>query len=510
MTSMAAGPLRRAFSILAAAALGACLGAAMPCRAQSTPSTQSTESGRLPDWFARELVRLQIPPDAVSLYARDVQSGDELLSHNAQVAVRPASTIKLLTSLLAFEVLGGEPAFRTDFFLVGRGRRPLRNGQFDGDLLVRGSGDPTLDSARLEALARRLVKRGVRTLNGDLVLDTSNFPVRREDEARFHAEVEAPFSAPPLPLMVNGKTVALVVRPESKPDSRRVTLAVALEPALPNVRLEHELGYSTLPCDNPRDALEITARGSADEATIRVTGMYPLACGEFRRAVSVLGAEAYFAAAFGEAYRAAGGTILGGLRLDAKGIAAGRRKPFESIVSSPTPEIVREVNKQSNNLWAQQLFLRVGAQLARKSVDAASAAGAIDDWLHEHLPGALPAQLESGAGLSIHERISARGLVEILQRATGADYAASYFDTLSVVGVDGTAALRMRDTPLVGRARVKTGTVSDARGLAGRLESANGGNVLFAILINHPRAANATSLIDRLAERLFAGNPARK
>ena len=509
MTSMAAGPLRRAFSILAAV-LAACVAVIMPCRAESVQSVPSAESSRLPDWFVRELARLQIPPDAVSLYARDVRSGDELLSHNAQLAVRPASTIKLLTSLLAFEVLGAEPAFRTEFYLVGRGRRLLHNGQFEGDLLVRGSGDPTLDSARLEALAKRLVKRGVRTINGDLVLDTSNFPARREDEARFHAEVEAPFSAPPLPLMVNGKTVTLVVRPEPRPDSPCGGVSVALEPALSNVRLEHEMGYTTQPCDSPRDALEITAHGSADEATIRVAGMYPLACGEFRRNVSVLGAEAYFAAAFGAAYRAAGGTILGGLRLDAKGIAAGKRKPFESIVSSTTPEIVREVNKQSNNLWAQQLFLRVGAQLAKKSVDAVSAAGAIDEWLREHLPGALPAKLESGAGLSIHERLSARGLVEILQRATGADYAASYFDTLSVVGVDGTAALRMRDTPLVGRARVKTGTVSDARGLAGRLESANGRNVLFAILINHPRAANATGLIDRLAERLFAGNPARK
>lgn len=503
MRSMAAGPLRRAFSILAILSV-ACLPTVQPCRAEPA------DGSRLPDWFARELARLQIPPEAVSLYARDVSNGDELLSHNAQTAVRPASTIKLLTSLLAFEVLGAEPAFRTDFHLLGRGRRPLRNGQFEGDLLVRGSGDPTLDSARLEALAKRLVKRGVRTINGDLMLDTSNFPVRRDDEARFYAEVEAPFSAPPLPLMVNGKTVTLVVRPESRPDSPRGGVSVALEPALPNVRLEHELGYTTQPCDNPRDALEITARGSADEATIRVAGMYPLACGEFRRNVSVLGAEAYFAAAFTEAWRTAGGTLLGGLRLDAKGLIAARRKPSESIVSSPTPEIVREVNKQSNNLWAQQLFLRVGAQLAKKSVDAASAAGAIDDWLREHLPGALPVTLESGAGLSIHERISARGLVEILQRATGADYAASYFDTLSVAGVDGTAALRLRDTPLAGRARVKTGTVSDARGLAGRLESPNGGNVLFAILINHPRAANATGLIDRLAERLFAGGAARK
>ena len=344
MKSMVEGPLRRAFSILAAT-LVACLLTLQTCRAEPV------DGSRVPDWFARELARLQIPPEAVSLYARDVSSGDELLSHNAQTAVRPASTIKLLTSLLAFEVLGAEPAFRTDFYLLGRGRRPLRNGQFEGDLLVRGSGDPTLDSARLEALAKRLVRRGVRTINGDLVLDTSNFPVRRDDEARFYAEVEAPFSAPPLPLMVNGKAVVLVLRPEWRPDSRRGTLAVALEPALPNVRLEHELGYNTTqPCDNPRDALEITARGSADEATIRVAGMYPLACGEFRRNVSVLGAEAHFAAAFTEAYRGAGGTLLGGLRLDAKGIAAARRKPFESIISSPTPEIVREVNKQSNNL----------------------------------------------------------------------------------------------------------------------------------------------------------------
>lgn len=460
----------------------------------------------MPDWFARELGRLQIPADAVSIYARETPTGQEILSHNPQLAVRPASTIKLVTTLLAFEVLNQEPVFRTDFYLLGRSKRPLRNGQFDGDLLVRGSGDPTLDSAKLEALARRLVKRGVRVIDGDIVLDTSNFRFSRGEEPRFFAETEAPFSAPPAPLTANGKAVTLVVKPAAKSGG----ITVTLEPELPSVKLENTLGFSKRECDRAKEAVELDVQGSAEQATVRVSGIYPLSCGEYKRRISVLSAERYFADAFLVAYEKAGGFVSGGLRIDTKGRPLKRMRPLETIASSPLPDIVREVNKQSNNLWAQQLFLRVGAELAHKPVEPETASTSVDGWMRQNLPDAMPVKLETGAGVSANERISARGLVEVLDRAAHAKYANAFFDSLSLVGVDGTAASRMRDTPVAGNARVKTGTVSDARGLTGRLKSASGSTVLFAILINHPRAGLATGLIDRLTQRLQAGLTERR
>ncbi|MBK7665436.1 MAG: D-alanyl-D-alanine carboxypeptidase [Sterolibacteriaceae bacterium] len=237
-------------------------------------------------------------------------------------------------------------------------------------------------------------------------------------------------------------------------------------------------------------------QGSAEQATVRVSGIYPLACGEYRRSISVLSAERYFADAFLLAYEKAGGFLAGSVRSDPRRSDPRRRvsarvRPFETIASSPLPDIVREVNKQSNNLWAQQLFLRVGTQLAHKPVESTVASTSVDTWMRENLPQALPVTMETGAGLSANERISARGLVELLDHAARAKYANVFFDSLSIVGVDGTAASRMRDTPVAGNARVKTGTVSDARGLAGRLQSAGGSTVLFAILINHPRAGLA-------------------
>lgn len=467
----------------------------------SAPAALAQDPAPIPDWFARELARLQIPADAVSLYAREMQSGEEILSHNPQLAVRPASTIKLVTTLLAFEVLRQEPAFRTDFYLLGRARRALRNGQFDGDLLVRGSGDPTLDSAKLEAVGRRLVKRGVRVINGDLVLDLSNFGFSRSEDPRFFAEVEAPFSVPPAPLTVNGKAVTLRVQPLPKAGG----VAVTLEPELASVRLENSLGFSRGPCDSAKEAVALDVQGDAEQASVRVSGLYPLACGPYSRSISVLSAERYFRDAFLLAYEKAGGFVSGGMRIDLKGRALGNKRPFETIASSPLPDIVREINKRSNNLWAQQLFLRIGVELSGKSVPPSSASSSADNWVRDNLPQAMPVKLDTGAGVSANERISARGLVEVLDHAARADYAKVFFDSLSVVGVDGTAASRMRDTPVAGNGRVKTGTVSDARGLTGRLISASGSTVLFAILINHPRAAQATGLIDRLTQRLQAG-----
>ncbi len=492
----ATGPRKRALSFFAGCVLGGLL----------TSHALAQDALPMPDWFARDLGRLQIPADAVSLYARELPSGAEVLSHNPQTALRPGSTIKLVTSLLALEVLSDEPAFRTDFYLLGRAKRPLRNGQFDGDLLVRGSGDPTLDSAKLEALARRLVKRGVKVINGDIVLDTSNYPFARSDDARFFAEIEAPFSAPPAPLIVNGKTVTLLVKPLPK----GAGVAVSLLPELPAVKLDTTLGFNKGKCDGAREAIELDVQGSAEQATVRVSGSYPLACGETRRIISVLSAERYFAEAFLLAYEKAGGFVSGSVRSDLKARSLGRLKPFESIPSSPLPEILREVDKHSNNLWAQLLFLRVGSVLARKPVEPQAAAASVDAWVRDNLPQALPLKTESGAGMTAGERISARGLVELLDHANRARYAKVFFDSLSLVGVDGTAGSRMLGTPVAGNARVKTGTVSDARALTGRLKSASGSEILFAILINHPRAGQALGLIDRLTERLQAGLAPRR
>lgn len=494
--SPTAGPRKRALLFVVAALLSG-LGAMPACAQDSMP---------MPDWFARELGRLQIPADGVSLYARDLSTGAEILSHNAQMAVRPASTIKLVTTLLALEVLADEPVFRTDFHLLGRGRRALRNGQLDGDLLVRGAGDPTLDSAKLEAVARRLVKRGVRVIDGDIVLDTSNQAAAPNDDPRFFAEIEAPFSAPPSSFAVNGKAVTLLVKPAAKGEG----ISVTLEPDLPSVKLDSSLGFSRRECGSAKEAIALDVQGSAEQATVRVSGIYPLACGEYRRSISVLSAERYFADAFLLAYEKAGGFVSGSVRSDPRRRVSARMRPFETIASSPLPDIVREVNKESNNLWAQQLFLRVGTQLAHKPVESTVASTSVDTWMRENVPQALPVTMETGAGLSANERISARGLVELLDHATRAKYAKVFFDSLSIVGVDGTAASRMRDTPVAGNARVKTGTVSDARGLAGRLQSAGGSTVLFAILINHPRAGLATGLIDRLTERLQAGLTQRR
>ena len=156
------------------------------------------------------------------------------------------------------------------------------------------------------------------------------------------------------------------------------------------------------------------------------------------------------------------------------------------------------------------MFLRVGTQLARKPVEPLAAATSADTWMRENLPQAMPLKLEGGAGMSASERISARGLVELLDHAARARYANVFFDSLSLVGVDGTAGSRMLGTPVAGNARVKTGTVSDARALTGRMKSASGSEILFAILINHPRAGQALGLIDRLTERLQAGLTPRR
>ncbi|MBY0437244.1 MAG: D-alanyl-D-alanine carboxypeptidase, partial [Burkholderiales bacterium] len=187
--------------------------AAWPVNAQNglPAQAQPTSQGRLPKAVASALARSGIPESAVGVVVQDLDGSSEpAVSLNADSAMNPASTMKLLTTYAALELLGPSFTWRTDMVTQGAQRGDV----LEGDLVIRGSGDPRLTQEAFWLMLRTLRARGIREIRGDLVLDRSAFAIDAREASVFDNEPTRPYNTPPDALLVNFRAVMVRLLPD--------------------------------------------------------------------------------------------------------------------------------------------------------------------------------------------------------------------------------------------------------------------------------------------------------
>src|SRR5690606_8814200 len=148
---------------------------------------------------------------AYSLYVREVGQPEPVLSINQDLPLNPASTIKTLTTLAGLELLGPTYQWRTRVYALGA----VNNGVLDGDLLIKGGGDPFLVEENLRALIKNLRLRGVQHITGDLIIDSSVFDESVSTEALIDNDSRRAYNVLPHAMMVNFQTVSFYFQPHS-------------------------------------------------------------------------------------------------------------------------------------------------------------------------------------------------------------------------------------------------------------------------------------------------------
>ena len=224
------------------------------------------------------------------------------------------------------------------------------------------------------------------------------------------------------------------------------------------------------------------------------------------------------ARAVGGLWANAGGILQGhviDLSPDAAGASEGAKKmsadksrpagaaPFSTFRSDPLPRVIRDINKQSDNMGARALLLSLSAGFPSKAATPASALLRLDQWLRTRGLPAGDVEIDNGSGLSRAEQARPRAMVQLLRQAWhDRNNARSFVNSLPIAGVDGTISNRMRDGPATGRAMLKTGSLLDVRSIAGYVKAANGRVYAVAAFVNHPDAPAATPVLDALVEWL--------
>ena len=439
---------------------------------------QAAPGAILPAEVRDALEQAALPREALAVWVQEVGEAGATtpprLSWRADAPINPASLTKLLTTYAALDLLGPAWTWSTPVWLQG----PINDGVLEGNLVIKGSGDPKLVLERLWLMLRRVRELGVRQIRGDIVLDRSSFVVPEQNPADFDGEPLRPYNVNADALLLNYKTVTLTFTP----DPARAAAFVGVEPPLAGVRVDTRVPFSAGPPSGCGDWRGELGAQFGDPGLIRLTGRFNPSCGEKAWPVAYIDPTTYNARALLGIWYEMGGTLAGSVR---EGIAPASAPSFVSS-SPPLAEVVRDINKFSNNVMAQQLFLTL-ALVQRGSGTPENGRAVLRDWMTERFGAQAVAGLviDNGSGLSRDTRVSVRLLARTLQSAWAAPVMPEMIASLPINGLDGTAR-RFGSSPV--RAHLKTGSLRDVRGVAGYVLGDSGRRYVIVAILNHPNA----------------------
>lgn len=461
------------------------------------PGAAAAEWDNLPPPLLRTLDRFELGRAGLSVYVADLETGRVLIDYRADVPRNPASAMKLVTTYASLDALTPGHTWETEVFALGD---IGDDGVLDGDLGLRGGGDPYLVESTLWQLLMELRRRGLRHIEGDIVIDNGRFDVPEIDPGAFDGEPLRAYNVGPDAMLVNFKVVRFWFEPEPETRSVRVTTL----PELPNLEVVNDIELVRGRCRGYRRGIEIDAEPDGDR--VRFHGAFPDGCRQYSLGRSLLSHDRYAYGLIRQTWERLGGSITGGVRRSAIDEAA---EPMLTWPSRPYGEVIRLINKHSNNVMTRQVFLTLGAHYFGEPASLEKGRAAIARWLEDRgleFPGFY---IDNGSGLSRDARITARSLARLLDHAWHSPFMPEFLSSLSLAGTDGTFRRRLRHGPLTGRAHLKTGRLDDVSAMAGYM-MANDGRRYIVVTLHNARGVHrggGEAVQDALLRWLYAYTP---
>jgi D-alanyl-D-alanine carboxypeptidase/D-alanyl-D-alanine-endopeptidase (penicillin-binding protein 4) len=436
----------------------------------------------LPEPVVQAFTRAGIPRQAIGVLVQDVSATVPTMQLNADSAFNPASVMKLVTTNAALELLGPAFTWRTQAFATG-----LQSGDvLQGDLVVRGGGDPKLVVENFWLFLRQVRARGIREIRGNLVLDRSYFQAAVTDPAAFDGDPHRPYNAAPDALLLNYRALSL----RFLPDAAAGMVRVSTEPAVDGYPVATpQLGGGA--CNDWKRAL----RGRPGANGINFDGVYPASCGERTWSMHAwqVSADQYFGLVFRQIWRELGGVFTGDIRAGAVPADARLLVEWRSPALS---EVVRDINKYSNNVMAHQLLLTIGTQVSGQPGDIQGGGDAVRAWLAAKGISAPELVIDNGSGLSRSAQLTPRMLGKLLVSAFHSPSMAEFMSSMPLAGLDGT--MRNRLQQIAGTSHIKTGSLNSVRSIAGYVLAASGRRYAVVSIVNHANAPASQAAHDAL------------
>jgi len=427
----------------------------------------------LPQAINTFIKKSTIPPKDISIYIKEVgENGRVIVSHNATKTKTPASVIKVLSTYAAVLKLGFDYRFPTKFYITG----VLRNGVLNGDLIVKGFGDPTLKSRDLNDIVSNISSRGIRKITGNLVIDRSFFRVGTKNSSGFDEHPYSAYNAMPDAMMFNERVSTICVKPKQN--------AVSKKDADGSYEVINQLQTVNKPCRGRYSWPGVKIDNKKVQPRVFLKGKVSNRCGQQNICKVVTKPYLSFYYALKDKLKKEGISVEGNMRLrkvpqNAKFLFTHYSDSLENIVSKTA--------KKSNNLYARHLLLFLGAHVYGAPATVDKGRRAVESILKQK--GALSAgtlKIDNGSGLSRTAKLSAKILADMYDNAY-TRYGQRWLNTLSIAGVDGTIKKRFRGTVVKNRAWMKTGTLKRTKNIGGYVKSKSGQLYEVVILVQSNR-----------------------
>lgn len=439
--------------------------------------------------FVRALAAVDIPAANVSVVSQPLESNTKSWALNANALRLTASTAKLYTTYAALVRLGPATTLKTEVWQSGN------------DLIIVGSGDPSLTIERLSSLLRQLRAQGLQQINGNIVLDRSRFGPASAlpfDPMAFDSKPMRPYNVGPDALLLNFRAIQVVLTPQNG------AVLARLDTPLAGASVDNQLQLGDGPCSDWKDSVQSSISGNF---RITLKGKFPRSCTPQTLQLAAHGAELtgesgsnkYAEAMIRGLWQEMGGSW--------NGKAVSGTKPsgatlLASTESQPVAQLVRDINKYSNNVMARQLFLLLA--------DAPSTQAGAEQALRQTLATrSVPMKhlvIENGSGLSRKEATTPEEMTGLLSVIWNDPRMPELLSSLPIGGTDGTLKKNKNNGGDVGRIRLKTGSLENTRAAAGYVQDSHGRWHTLVVMIQDPKAtANYGALreaIDQLSNSL--------
>jgi len=428
----------------------------------------------VPDAVQKIIDAYNIPDGAVSMLVQDVGAEAPVASRNIAVPRNPASSIKLLTTFVALDVLGPTYTWPTKLYALG----PIADGVLEGDLVLKGYGDPYLIVEEFWKMLGALRARGVERINGDLVIDDSHFAVPDLDPGAFDRQPYRLYNVVPSAALVNFKAVEFQFFPAG--DGK--TVRIRTRPELPNLDITNTLTIKQGPCRGYQLGITMDIPDPATGDRVVFSGSFPSACRSHSMHRSVLQPASYAFGTFQRLWKHWGGTISGGFR---EGLVLTKKRPIVVWQSRPLAEIIRPLNKWSNNVMTRLLLYSLAVTKFDPPVTKEQGIEVLREYLRDNGLDDSDLVIDNGSGLSRDTRVTAALMNDLLRHAYRNPYMPEFIASMSINGLDGTTRRRFRGRPEAGRMHLKTGRLDDVAAIAGYVVAESGTTYTVVLLLNH-------------------------
>jgi D-alanyl-D-alanine carboxypeptidase/D-alanyl-D-alanine-endopeptidase (penicillin-binding protein 4) len=470
-----------------------------------------TSHAELPILVADALKESGIPLESVSITLQSVDSTNATINHNGSKSLNPGSVMKLVTTTAALDILTPAYRWKTEIYQDG----VVTDGVLDGNLIIKGFGDPSFKSQDFWRLLMSLQQQGIKTIKGDLIIDKSFFSKNIGTRNTFDNETWRAYNAMPSAFLVNGRNTSFKFTAVSS-DLNNGRVNIVQEFELPELQVMNNMKLIPGACGEWRNHMSYSVKtkenGSLEAGkVVTFDGTFSPDCGERYLELSIFNDDQYAFYTFKKLWRELGGKFSGQLRI--------HDTPFSAVkileqLSDPLGYVVRDINKWSNNLMARQLLLTIAAERLSPPATETKGATVIKDWfsrkqlnnkvLNGNSQTLEELVIENGSGLSRIERISAEQLSQMLVRAYNSPVMPELVSSLPILALDGTVMKRLKDSSVSGRAHLKTGSLDGVSAIAGYILDKQNKCQVVVMLVNHAKAGASKDAQDALIEWIYS------